>query len=257
MSASRPSSLPENAGLAFIGEPGWPQARLTARVAKLFAAAPNPSGRPNSDVLRNSIGLVAGKITEQPQIDFPSHFTEQEAALYREPFRQLHSRGAAPRDDRAWWINPHAAAELRTALARLERYLAMPVDAKTPEWSWIDSHNLPDASLLAVARDDDFTAGILQSSTFQSWWRRHSAQLPPVKIVSSFPFPWPPNKLLSALNRTQEEQRHALARAARSGNRDQIDSAVVAAYNWSNDSVDDETLAKLTQLNRARTLASN
>lgn len=315
MSAARPSSLPENAELAFIGEERWAPARLTPRQAKWLASSQNPSGRPNADVLRGYTGLAAGQIAEQTQIDFPLNFTEQEAALYQAPFSKLRigqssadavefaSSGRRPclptptpeapvppraitqartvvsrdkpgicpsrrpakgpvatpeiqtsetSEEPAWWINPYANAELRTALARLDRYLAMPVAAEIPMWNWIDSHTLPDATLVAVARDDDFISGLLQSQPFHCWWRRNSPQLSPIEIVASFPFLWPPSTLLSALNRTQEDHRHAIARAARSGNQEQINSNVAAAYGWSSDLTDDEILAELVKLNHER-----
>jgi hypothetical protein len=277
--AAHPTSLPENAELAFIGEEAWLAARLTKRQTEGLASAQNPSGRPNTDVLRNFIGIAAGQIVEQTQIDFPLHFTEQEAALYHEPFNRLRavpnisgptmgaslpatprtqsheptrSRKIIPASRPTWWINPHANSKLRTALARLERYVATPQTAKIPQWSWIDSHVLPDATLLATARDDDFTFGLLQSRFFFCWWRHYSSQLSPTEIVASFPFPWPPATLLSALTRTQEELRHAIARAARSGNQAQIDSSVATAYGWSIDLTDGEILAQLLQSNRER-----
>ncbi len=236
--------LPENAGLAFVGEPPWPPALLTDREAHQLAAAANRCGRPNADVLRRRLAVVRGRPTECWQIDFPEHFTTQEAALYEQPFSCLST---------ATWQNPKANPDLRRALARISRYLALPVDGPATDWHWIEDDLLPDSSLLVVARDDDFTHGILQSPAFACWHCAHRSTLTSVQLVESFPFPWPPGTALSALSASQEEQRHAVARAARSGDAGQLNSVVLAAYGWSTDLSDNELLAKLTELHRQRT----
>jgi len=114
-----PTLLRENAGLAFLGEAAWPPSVVAERQAGKLAAAANACGRPNSDVLRRRIALVSGQPVESWQIDFPDHFTAQEAALYEQPFAQLQRK--APKDS---WRNPHANPDLRRALARISRTLA-------------------------------------------------------------------------------------------------------------------------------------
>lgn len=242
-----PVELPENAGLAFRGEAGWPPALLTAAQARKITVAPNACGRPNTDVLRRRLAVAGGKPVEGWQIDFPDHFTAQEAALYEQPFSLLRQRATD-----AAWANPHAQPTLRRALARLSRFLATPADAATPDWRWIEEDLLPDASLLVVARDDDFTHGMLQSALFAGWHHAHRPRLDPVQIVESFPFPWPPATPLSALTASQEESRHAVARAARSGDLDQLNAAVFAAYGWTPERGDEECLKRLVALNRQR-----
>ena len=226
------STLPlrsENAGLAFIGESIWPPACLTAKQAEQLAAASNPTGRLNSDVIQRGLSLKSGHPSEHWQLDFPLHGTEAEASLYAAPSRHLKS--AQPATTGEWWRNPHAKIELRTALARLERFLVTPLASPELGWAWIDSAVLPDANFLVVARDDDFTHGLLSSPLFQIWWQ-HLASLAPVDRVASFPFPWPPRTLLSSLTRPQEEHRLTLARAARGDDLEQLSAAANAAYGW-------------------------
>ncbi len=275
MPERRPNLLGENTGLAFLGEQPWLSGRLTPQQAKSFEAAQNPSGRPNADVIRHLTGFESGRRTEHIQVDFPSHFTEQEAALYVKPFAHLRpgkssveaslpatrdqpspgqarSRNSNLVRQHPWWLNPHAQPDLRTALARLDRYLATPLAAESPSWDWIDSATLPDDTLLAVTCDDDFTHGLLQSRFFTSWSHAWSRQLSPTEIVGTFPFPWPPATLLSALTRAQEEHRLAIARAARAGAQDQLNSAVASAYSWPDDLANEEILTNLTALNLLR-----
>jgi hypothetical protein len=58
--------------------------------------------------------------------------------------------------------------------------------------------------------------------------------------------------LLSALTRTQEEQRLTLARAARSADLAQLNTAAIAAYGWPVDLPDEALLARLLELHRRR-----
>ncbi|RXK55246.1 hypothetical protein ESB00_04940 [Oleiharenicola lentus] len=236
-----PAALPENAGLAFLGEPAWAPAQLTDREAQKLLAAANACGRPNIDVLRGRLAVVDGEPVESCQVDFPGHFTAQEAALYEQPFALLQKRAGA-------WRNPHTQPALRRALARVSRWLALPVGADAPDWRWIEEEVLPDASLLVVAREDDFTHGILSSPVFASWWARHRAQ--PLIAIESFPFPWPPTTPLSALSKIQEEHRHAIVRATRGGDAGALNGAVLAAYGWPANLSEEEMFERLAM--RAR-----
>jgi hypothetical protein len=243
--APAPRFLPENTGLAFRGETAWPAAALTDRQAEAFLASANRCGRPNADVLRRRLAVAEGDPVESWQIDFPEHFSRQEAALYEAPFDHLQRHASD-------WKNPHAQPALRRALARISRCLAMPVDAEIPDWLWIEEELIPDASLVVVARDDDFTHGILASDTFAAWHRAHLATLPIDQLAGSFPFPWPPATGLSELSAAQEESRYAVARAIRAGNRDTLHEAVCRAYGWSLDLDESELRAKLLALHRSR-----
>jgi len=103
-----------------------------------------------------------------------------------------------------------------------------------------------------VARDDDFTKGILQSRPFALWWSQLKMPRAAPLAVESFPFPWPPATALSALTAAQEEQRHAIARAARNSDVEQLNSAVLTAYGWPTELDDQALLDKLAGLNRTR-----
>ncbi len=243
--AAAPTLLPENTELAFLGEAAWAPAALTERQAQQFLAAANACGRPNADVLRRRIAVADGEPVESWQVDFPAHFTLQEAALYEAPFDQLQRH--APD-----WKNPHLNPALRRALARVSRYLAMPAEADPPDWIWIEEELIPDASLVVVTRDDDFTHGILASDAFGIWHQAHRAALPADQIVASFPFPWPLATGLSGLSAAQEESRHAIARAIRGGNHAALHEAVCHAYDWPVDLDSAEIMIRLKALHRQR-----
>jgi len=151
-----------------------------------------------------------------------------------------------------WWINPHAQPPLRHALARLDRFLATPLDSPEPSWSWFESEHLPDETLLVVARDDDFTHAVLRSAAFTAWWRAYFLKQTPTQVIESFPFPWPPASPLGSLTKTQQEIRSTVTRSVISGDTEQLDSAVASAYGWTDSWEDGEILAALNELHRQR-----
>jgi hypothetical protein len=246
-----PRPLPENDGLALLGERVALTSSIPPKMAERMLGTRNPHGKPNSDVLRQ---LATASDPRRPAIhwlvDFPASMGEREASLYEHPFHHLF-RAMRPTRDR-WWVNPHADERLRATLARRERYLATPVGAEPPAWTWFDSAVIPDDTLLAVARDDDFIHGILTARPFALWWRKFHSRRTPTQAASAYPFPWPPATGLSALTAAQEEHRHTIAKAARGADAETLNAAVAAAYGWPAD-LDDEILLKhLSDLNRAR-----
>lgn len=246
MPSAAPAPLPANRDLAFVGERIRREAQVPAARVPALLAARNPHGKPNADVLRRVIG-ADGK--DRWIVDFPAAMTEDEAALYSEPFTWLVERlgDAGPE----FWRNPHAQLELRAALARRTRALATPRGAE-PEWAWIDAELLPDDTLLVVARDDDFTHGVLASRWFRVWWETFHEPAAPERVVNAFPFPWALDET-SKLSREQDEARFAVNRAARAGDQDAIDAAVAQAYGWAQPPTDDEeALARLRALHAER-----
>jgi hypothetical protein len=243
--------LSENAGLAYIGERVARLASIPDAMADRMLCTPNRNGRPNSDVVRQIVGAaVRHRLQRHWQIDFPPHMGEHEAACYEHPYHHLHRTTRPTRE--GWWINPHVQPALRAALARRERFLATPFGVNPPEFAWFESSVIPDDTLLAVARDDDFMHGMLQSRAFILWWNDVHSRRTPTLAVDSFPFPWPPATELNALTATQEEHRHAVSRAARGTDAEALNAAVCTAYGWPADLDDAALLEKLTALNRER-----
>jgi hypothetical protein len=248
------TTLPENAGLAYAGEPGWAPAVVTPRQVETLRTAANPTGRPNSDVLIGFLGLADNQFQERWQVDFAAHLTAQEAELYEEPFALLGKKCGKTKEG-VWWINPQANAPMRSALARLDRFLVTPVTAERPRWTWLDAGWLPDQSLLAVARDDDFTQGVLQSRVFAAWWQAGGRSENRVQVVESFPFPWPSRTPYGALTGAQQTLRFEAARAARNGDTAQLDAIVINAYGFQPSLEGDELILALRRLQLRRTEA--
>ena len=160
--------------------------------------------------------------------------------------RFLSEAGAAGRSFRragARIARRGAAAELRIALAKCDRYLATPAGNGRARWRWVPAAALPGGALIVVARDDEFLAGVLASRWLEVW-RRGAGRRLDAGTVRSFPLPWAPETLRGSLTREREERRDVVVRAWRAAGggladfapescaAEELDAAVAAAYGW-------------------------
>ncbi len=214
--------LNENLGIAFQGVTLGGPFDIPENEARRLLAQPNPDGRSNSDVIRPA--LNAQDITSRPRgvwaIDFGPSMSESEAALYEGPFEYALAhvrpfRIASRRRSYAerWWLPMEARPGLRRALRGLDRFIATPITAKHRIFVWVDTRTLPLVPVTAIARDDDYTFGVLQSRVHEVWARATGTQLrevesgfryTPTTCFETFPFPDP-----------TPEQRERVGEAAR------------------------------------------
>jgi len=286
--------LRENLGLSFQGPVKVGKFEVTEAVAREMLTSPNPDGRRNRDVIRP--WLNGADLTGRPRrmsiIDF-GEIPEREAALYEAPFEHVRAvvrpaRLKAKRLHRAenWWLHGETGAGLRAAVKSLQRYIATPRVSKHRLFAWVSSETLPDAALVAIARDDDYTFGVLHSRPHELWARAKGTQLrevesgfryTPTSTFETFPFPRPSKKqeagIAAAAKALHElrvgwlnppglaeselkkrtltnlyNARHAwLAQA-----HERLDHAVLDAYGWPHEISDEDLLARLLALNLAR-----
>jgi hypothetical protein len=92
---------------------------------------------------------------------------------------------------------------MREALQGLARYIATPRVSKHRVFVWIPGEVLANDATVVIARDDDYTFGVLQSKPHESWARRKGTQLREASsgcrytsttTFETFPFPWPPGQ---------------------------------------------------------------
>src|SRR6185437_7204458 len=181
----------------------------------------NPNGRPNSDVVKPWVNGM--DITRRPRdmsiIDFGVEMPQGQAALYEAPFRWVEQKVYPERKNNRravyrerWWIHAEARPAMRAALAPLHRYIVTPTVAKHRLFVWLTPATLPDHQLIAIARDDDYTFGVLHSRQHEVWSLRTGTYLgvgndpryTPSTTFETFPFPRP-----------TDAQRQAIAEAAR------------------------------------------
>jgi hypothetical protein len=224
--------LPENLPFAYAGEVVDERLVVGAQTARRWLNAHNPTGHPNADVLRQSIGATkTGRRHLRWIIDFPHPPRDARRELYRLPCAAL------PQPPPPW----KPGHELR--------FLACPA-RNVGGFEWVESTLLPDSSLVVWARDDDFSCGVLNSALFAQWLEAHDGAV--LTALRSFPFPWAPGTPLGSLSREQEEHRHAIAKAARAGDAEAINTTAAQAYGWQAAAPPAELFAHLHQLHQTR-----
>jgi hypothetical protein len=291
---SRAKRLSSAAGISFMGTMTIGPFDVPYEVAREWLTLPNPHGRPNSDVLRPWANGddVTGRPRKRWVIDFGDR-TEAEASLFEAPFeyailliktfRTASSMAHAP-----WWQHWRPRPQLRRALEGLSRYIATPLTAKHRLFVWLDSSVLASHALAVVARDDDYTFGILQSRVHELWALAAGTQLEtrprytPTTCFETFPFPDPapeqrervgeaarrlvelrdgwlnppgldPVELEKRTLTNLHNQRPAWLDHAHAA----LDATVYGAYAWPTDIEDGEILKRLLDLNTERAASEN
>ena len=227
-------------------------------------------------------------------IDFNMNVDEYDASQYEMPFEYIKRHVKPFRDNvrnplerRRWWVHGRTARDFRQAVSKLERYIATPRVAKHRLFVFLPTEILPDGNVVAIARDDDYTFGVLHSHIHEIWALRMGTQLESrpryshTATFETFPFPTP-----------TEEHRAAIAKEAEELNRlregwlnppgvseselkkrtltnlynarptwlqmvhKRLDKAVLDAYGWPHDITDSEILERLLALNLERAAAS-
>ena len=198
--------LAANLGVCFMGASKKGPFDIPGDLARQWLTLPNPHGRSNAEVLRplwNGIDLTRRE-RDVWIIDFGTSLPEEAAALYEAPFNHVLKEVKPIRDEnnrdsyrRFWWRHAEARPGMRAALAGLPRYIITPHVSKHRLFAWLTSAVLPDQMLLATARADDTTFGILHSRFHELWALRlctwlgvgNDPRYTPTTTFETFPFP--------------------------------------------------------------------
>ena len=206
---TRADRLTANRSLAFQGIGKVGDFDISEEVASGMKAQPNPHGVPNTDVIKRWINGT--DITQRPRnvwvIDFGVDMPMADAALYEAPFEYVKLRVMPERiknkmkwRSENWWLHGYPATTMRQALVPLQRYIGTAKVAKHRFFVWLTSDMLPSNLVIAIARDDDYTFGVLSSSFHELWARQVGSQLreadsggtyTPTTCFETFPFPEP------------------------------------------------------------------
>ena len=173
-------------------------------------------------------------VTRRPSdkwiVDLGWNMVQEEAALYEAPFQHAkeHVYAMRQRNRREsyrehWWRHVEPRQGMWRALDGLSRYIATPRVAKHRLFAWLDARICPDSALIAIARDDDVTFGILHSRFHEAWSLRlgtwlgkgNDPRYTPTTTFETFPFPegLSPDVLASAY--ADNPKAAAIAEAAR------------------------------------------
>ncbi|MEX1095047.1 MAG: DNA methyltransferase [Planctomycetales bacterium] len=211
--------LDAHRGVAFMGDTKGGAFDIPDHLALEMLKAPNPHGRPNSDVIVPWINGL--DVTRRPRsmwiIDFDSAMTFEMVAGYESVIahveREVKAKRASSRSTaKEWWLHDRPRPEMRAALAPHSRFIATTTVSKHRLFVWEQAPTLPDHQLIAFARSDDYFFGILHSRVHEVWARAQGTQVreresgfryTPTTCFETFPFPEP-----------SDEQRAAIATAA-------------------------------------------
>jgi type II restriction/modification system DNA methylase subunit YeeA len=201
--------LSENLNLSFKGVTQQGPFDLHGELAEKMLAAPlNPNGRPNSDVIKQTLNGsdIVRTSRNAWMIDF-GEMAESEAALYELPFEHVRKYVKPLRDvsresiiRQNWWLHARSRPALRKALSGLNRCIVTPGVAKHRVFVWIGTDIVPDQKLCVIPRDDDYFFGVLHSRSHEVWSLGMCGWIGVGNDVSytsgttfeTFPFPWPP-----------------------------------------------------------------
>lgn len=296
---TRAERLKLNVGIAFQGPVTVGAFDISGHLALSWLGLPNPSGVSNRAVLRpwvNGMDLVrspAGKWI----IDF-GEMSEQEAAAFAAPFAYvsefIRPNRLANRDRQRrtfWWRLGRSGSDLKAATSGLSRFICTPRVAKHRVFVWVQSETLPDSAVVAVARDDDYTLGVLHSRVHEVWSLAQGTSLEdrprytPSTCFETFPFPKPSedwgNHISASTKHLDEVRNHLLASGptitmtglynevvAQQADRDptarafplllaheRLDESVAAAYGWEWPLDEEEINSRLLALNLERAAA--
>ena len=223
--------LARNAGVAFMGDTKGGPFDVPGDLAREWLREPtNPNGRPNSDVLTPWMNGMS--VTRRPAdkwiVDFGWTMVREEAALYEAPFQHAQEHVQPMRRSNRieehrvnWWRHLRPRPNMREALHGLSRYIVTPRVSKHRLFVWFDFRICPDSALIAIARDDDTTFGILHSRFHEVWSLRKGTSLEdrprytPTTTFETFPFPEGLSPDVPATDYATDPRAQAIASAAR------------------------------------------
>ena len=202
-------ALSSNLDVAFIGTTKGGDFDITETEAiLLLQQAGNPNGRPNSDVLKPILnGHDVLQRGEQRWIIDNGEMAIDEAAQYEGPHTLVVERVKPSRDANRdkwlrenWWKLQRVRPEMRAALAKVGRFIALPRVAKHRICVWFRWPVVTDDQTVVFAREEDAFFGVLQSRLHQVWAFAQGTQLReresgfryrPTTCFSTLPFPFP------------------------------------------------------------------
>lgn len=202
LTAAKP--LIENGSTSFQGVTKGGPFEVTYAMAKNWLRKPkNPNKEFNSKVLRPIIS--GGDIVKGRELGWVVDFTglnEYEASLYELPFfhilnhvKPFRANNRRPLYRDRWWLFAEARPGLRSAVSKLNRYIATPKVAKHRVFVFLHNSVIPDNLVIAIARYDETTLGILSSRFHEKWALEMGSTLEdrptytPTATFQTYPFP--------------------------------------------------------------------
>lgn len=229
---TRAARLPENRAIAFMGDTKGGAFDISGDLAREMLKAPrNPNGRPNTDVIRPWINGL--DVNRRPRdmwiIDFGWTMEEAEAAFYELPFRYAETNikpDRIARQERGyakhWWEHERPRPEMWDVIKEFRRFIVTARVAKHRAFRWSEFPTVPDCQIIAIAREDDASFGIIHSRFHELWSLRLGSWLgvgndpryTPTTTFETFPFPEGLTPNIPAADYADDPRAIAIAKAA-------------------------------------------
>jgi hypothetical protein len=201
---SKAAVLPENGDCCFYTTVKGGPFECDPVLARQWLQQPNPNGLSNAQVLRrwaNGLDIVR-RPADNWLVDFGCNMVEAEAQLFEAPYhhvrenvRPLRLKSNRENYRKYWWLFAEPVPRMRAAVAGLRRQLVTVIVSKHRIFTWLDHRILPDHALAVIAREDDYTFGVLQSRFHRLWSLRLGTSLEdrprytPTTCFETYPFP--------------------------------------------------------------------
>jgi type II restriction/modification system DNA methylase subunit YeeA len=203
LSTARP--LRENAEIAFIGTSMHGPFDFDEEAGlQMLMPAGNPTGKPNSDVVRPILNAleITRREARRWTVAFDPAMAWTVAAGYHRAAEFVKATVKPVRDENhrkayrdRWWLHGEARPAMQAALRGLPRFLATPRVSKHRVFVWVSPEILPSDATVAFARHDDFFFGVLQSRFHEVWALKLGTRLEtrprytPTTCFETFPLP--------------------------------------------------------------------
>ena len=200
------AKLKTNRAVAFQGPVKVGPFDVDGSLAREWLLAPsNPNGRTNADVVRPLLNGM--DITRRPSDRWIVNFEERpeiDSSLYEKPFEFVRSTVKPLRDKNrdqqrreSWWRLGRSGRDLSEATNGLIRAIFSPRVAKYRLFVWAPAVVIPDSRVVAIAREDDTSFGVLHSRFHEVWslalggWHGvgNDPQYTPSLGFETYPFP--------------------------------------------------------------------
>ncbi|MEP3946678.1 DNA methyltransferase [Ascidiaceihabitans sp.] len=198
--------LTSNRNTAFQGPVKVGPFDVEGDIARIWLKAPvNPDGQKNdavvfpllngSDIAKRSSGRwivnFGGKSeSDSSYFEAPFEFVKRTVKPIRDKNRDNQRRNN-------WWRLGRSGSDLKDATTGLSRAIFSPRVSKYRMFVWAAAKVVPDSAVVAIARDDDTTFGILHSNFHEMWSLRmgtflgvgNDPRYTPSTTFETFPFP--------------------------------------------------------------------
>jgi type II restriction/modification system DNA methylase subunit YeeA len=201
--------LSANRDFCFYGSQQKASFDITPAVAIEMMLSPNPSGQPNSDVIKPSMN--GAQLTRRTHESFVIDFGQEESlsavAMYEQPFAYVKQHIFPSREHHAesrqrnfWWLHARPSPRYREWLAAGRTSVVTPCTAKHRLFVMVAPPLLVDHATAVFPTDDYWHFGLLHSRVFETWARSQGTQVreresgfrfTPSSCFETFPFPEP------------------------------------------------------------------